>query len=148
MDDDESKGKDRDKMSRFNDLLDLSSTGQTGGGWMKLQSELTWKPPLDVVETDREIVVLVDIAGINGKDINVVTDGETLRISGIRKNIGPPGEKQFHNLEIQVGPFERVVTLPVPVDRAAVSARYTDGLLTIRVRKVDRRGGEHRIEID
>jgi HSP20 family protein len=115
---------------------------------MKLQSELAWRPPLDVVETDREIVVLVDIAGIEGKDINIVTDGEVLRISGVRKKIGPPGKKQFHNLEIQVGPFERVVTLPVPVDQEAVSARYADGLLTIRVRKVDHGGGEHRIEID
>ncbi|HER44038.1 MAG TPA: Hsp20/alpha crystallin family protein, partial [Candidatus Eisenbacteria bacterium] len=58
---------------------------------MKLHSDLTWEPPTDVVETEQMIVVLVEVPGMNGREIDVVTDGKILKISGTRKNITPQG---------------------------------------------------------
>lgn len=148
MDDDDLEGKDRSNYNYLNELLGSVSRDQGEGRPMKMQPDLSWKPPLDVVETDREIAVLVEIAGMSGRDITVVTDGRTLRINGVRRNTGFPGKKQFHKLEIQSGPFERVVELPALVDQSAVTARYKNGLLTIRVKKVSGGGGERTIEID
>lgn len=115
---------------------------------MKLHSDLTWEPPTDVVETEREIIVLVEVPGMNGREIDVVTDGKILKVSGTRQNITPPGRKQFHKLEIQVGPFERLVELPVPVDHSEVSAQYERGILTITLRKLEEQKRVRRVEIE
>ena len=63
---------------------------------MKLHSDLTWEPPTDVVETEQMIVVLVEVPGMNGREIDVVTDGKILKISGTRKNITPQGLSLIH----------------------------------------------------
>lgn len=115
---------------------------------MKLHSDLTWEPPTDVVETEGTIIVLVEVPGMNGREIDVVTDGKVLKISGTRKNITPQGRKQFHKLEIQVGPFERLVELPVPVDHSDVSAQYEKGILTVTLRKLEEQKYVRKVEIE
>ena len=113
---------------------------------MKLHSDLTWEPPTDVVETEQTIIVLVEVPGMNGREIDVVTDGKILKISGTRRNITPQGRKQFHKLEIQVGPFERLVELPVLVDHSDVSAHYERGILTVTLRKLEEQKRVRRVE--
>lgn len=117
-------------------------------GRVRVHSELTWQPPTDVVETAGEIIVVVDIAGMNGKDISVVTDGRTLRISGTRRGVSAQGIKQFHKLEIRCGPFERTIELPSRVDPSDVSAHYTKGFLQVRVRKLDPSEYVKKVEIE
>jgi HSP20 family molecular chaperone IbpA len=117
-------------------------------GRVRIHSDLTWEPPTDVIETETEIVVTVDIAGMNGKDIGVVTDGKALRINGTRRSLAAQGVKQFHMLEIQCGPFERVIELPSRVDPGKVSAHYVKGMLQIRVRKLGRGDYVKKVEID
>ena len=56
---------------------------------MKLHSDLTWEPPTDIIETEHEIVVIVEVPGMNGKDIDVVTDGKVLKVSGKRRIATP-----------------------------------------------------------
>lgn len=107
------------------------------GGTVRMHSDLTWEPPTDVIETAEEIIVVVDIAGMSGEDITVVTDGTVLKIGGTRPSAGAPGRKQFHKLEIQVGPFEREIELPVRVDPSKVSAHYEKGFLRVCIRKLD-----------
>jgi len=124
------------------------STERSERGKMKLHSELTWEPAADIIETEKEIVVIVDIAGMTGKDIEVLTDGKVLRIKGFRKDLCQSGPKQFHKLEIQVGPFERVIELPVLVDHTNVSARYEKGLLNIRILKLNPSERIRRVQID
>lgn len=115
---------------------------------MKLHSDLAWEPPTDVFETEREIIVVVEIPGMNGREIDVVTDGKVLKISGARRNIIPQGQKQFHKLEIQVGPFERLVELPVPVDHSDVSAHYEKGILNVTLHKLEEQKRVRKVEIE
>ncbi len=114
---------------------------------MKLHSELKWEPPTDVVETDHEIFVVVEIAGMKGGDFDIMTDGRVLSISGIRRSVSPAGKKQFHTLEIQAGPFERKVTLPVPVDDSKVSATYRNGILEVTIAKIRPQKRSRRVPI-
>ncbi len=102
---------------------------------------------MDVFDTDTEFVVIMDISGMDRKDISVFTDGGVLRISGVRKDLIPRGKKQFHSLEIQVGPFQRLIGIPVPVDSDSVSTHYSNGLLEIRLKKhFDRRSRKVDVE--
>lgn len=102
---------------------------------IKMKTSFGWEPPMNVFETDGEFVVIMDIAGMDPADIGVFTDGAILRISGVRNDLIPPGKKQFHSLEIQVGPFQRLIGIPSPVDAASIRTHYANGLLEIRLDK-------------
>jgi len=136
---------ERDPMRELHDLLRGDAPGKPR---LRMPSELTWEPPTDVVETADEIVVSVDIAGMEGKDISVVTDGAVLRVRGTRRGPAAPGVKHFHQIEIRSGPFERAVVLPSRVDPAKVSAQYTKGLLEVRIRKLAPSEYVKRVKID
>jgi HSP20 family protein len=102
---------------------------------MKMKTSLGWEPAMDVFETDTEFVVVMDISGMDRRDISVFTDGSILRISGVRKELFPGGKRQFHSLEIQVGPFQRLIAIPVDVHPDSVSTHYSNGLLEVRLTK-------------
>ncbi len=136
---------ERDPMRELHDLLRRDSPAASR---LRMSSELTWEPPTDVVETADEIVVSVDIAGMEGKEISVVTDGAVLRVRGTRRGAAAPGVKHFHQIEIRSGPFERAIVLPSRVDPAKVSAQYTKGLLEVRIRKLAPSEYVKRVKID
>lgn len=102
---------------------------------IKTRPNLGWAPPTDVCETQTEIVITMDIAGMDRRDISVMTDGEILTVRGIRHEVAPSGKKQFHKMEIQVGPFQRLIQVPVPFDNQSISTNYSNGLLEIRLKK-------------
>jgi len=102
---------------------------------MKMKTSLGWEPPMDVFETDTEFVVVMDIAGMDHRDISTFTDGRILRLSGVRKDLCQTGKKQFHSMEIQVGPFQRLIAIPVAVESESVSTHYANGLLEVRLKK-------------
>ena len=102
---------------------------------IKVEAGFGWSPPTDVFETETELIVMVDIAGMSRRDISVVTDGKIVTIQGVRAETAPPGKKQFHKMEIQVGPFQRLIQVPVSVDSGRVFTNYSNGLLEIRLKK-------------
>jgi len=139
---------EEDERDPLHEVFGMFMDEHSMGGKVRIHSNLTWEPPTDVVETEHEVVVTMDIAGMNGKDISVVTDGRALRVSGTRRSLATQGAKQFHMLEIQCGPFERSIELPSRVDPAKVSAHYAKGLLQIRIHKLDPAEYVKKVEID
>ena len=114
---------------------------------IKMKTNFGWEPPMDVFDTETEFVVIMDIAGMDRKNISVFTDGNILRIGGARKDLFPEGKKQFHSLEIQVGPFQRLIGIPVSVDSESISTHYSNGLLEVRLKKQIDKPRKKRIEI-
>ena len=100
-----------------------------------------WQPDVDVFETETEVVVLAEIAGIRSEDLRVTVDGEELRISGVRRVPEQPGVKRLLQMEITSGPFERRLRIPIAFDRERVSAHLADGFLTVSLprRRAERR---------
>ena len=139
---------EKDGRDGMNDLFGKLMSKRSGGKGMNIPSELTWEPAADVIETGKELVIMIDIAGMTGDDIEVVTDGKVLRISGWRKHAPLPETKQFHKMEIPVGRFGREIDLLVPVDPGKVIARYRNGLLEVRLRKLDDSERIKKIQID
>ena len=99
-------------------------------------SERTLKPQVDVFETQTEIHVLAEIAGVDRNDIDVEIGRNTVKISGRRKQLHQTKKGAFRLAEIQYGPFERAFILPEIVDADNASASYTDGLLHIALKKI------------
>jgi HSP20 family protein len=94
-----------------------------------------WQPDVDVFETEKEIIVRVDLAGVRSSDLRVTMDGSMLRISGVRVSGDSSEVKRLHQMEIATGPFERRVRVPVAFDRERVSAHLSDGFLTVSLSK-------------
>ena len=106
-----------------------------------------WKPRTDVYETDAELIVHMDIAGMQPEDFQVqLTDG-VLSVSGERRP-RQQGRRHYHVMEVQVGPFERRFRLPVVVDPESLRATYERGFLEIRITKQPpRSSGAHSVRV-
>jgi HSP20 family protein len=94
-----------------------------------------WKPRTDVFETDGELIVHMDIAGMRAEDFSVELDDGILKISGERIARQQEGKRHYHAMEVQIGPFERRFRLPVVVDPASIRATYEHGFLEVRLAK-------------
>ena len=102
---------------------------------VQMQSGSDWLPAVDVYETEDEIYVCVDIAGIDLNNMSVSIAKNNVIVSGnrqlpIRKNLC-----RVHQLEIEHGFFERTISFPVPVDVTDLSSRCVNGILEIRLPK-------------
>ena len=115
---------------------------------IKTKPSLSWAPPMDVFETETEFVVIMDIAGMVRRDIGVFTDGKILRIQGVREEIAHMGKKQFHSMEIQVGPFQRLIRIPVPVESQSISTSYSNGFLEVRLKRKFENQKKRKINVD
>ena len=93
-----------------------------------------WRPPTDVYETEDQVVIKLELAGVDPEQIEISFDERILRINGTR------GDDQFkqsyHCLEIPYGPFLSEVYLPGNYDENRIEAQYKDGFLTITLPKV------------
>ncbi len=94
-----------------------------------------WQPDTDVFETDDDVVVRVEVAGVTRDDVRVGVDDKVLRITGSRKAPEPSDVRRLHQMEIASGPFERRVEIAIPFDRNGVSAHLADGFLTVTLPK-------------
>lgn len=113
-----------------------------------LPAESGFRPPTDVYETQDEVVILMDIAGISSSSIRVTLTDNLLTIRGIRKPY-PEGEKRhYHKMEIDFGPFERHIELPARIDPDRVTHHYLYGFLEIRLPKIDTTTSGQAIPID
>jgi HSP20 family molecular chaperone IbpA len=98
-----------------------------------------WEPPVDILETEREVLVLVALPGVNPEHVEAAIEGAVLVIAGTR--VLPPELRTavIHRLELPQGRFERRVRIPAgrydDVRRVSV-----DGCLVIKLRKVETRG--------
>ena len=94
-----------------------------------------WEPPIDVLETDQEVVIIAALPGVPEKTLRVGIDAGALVLAGERP---PPRELQtgrIHRLELPQGQFERRIPLP-PGRYGEVSHLTECGCLIIRLRKV------------
>jgi HSP20 family protein len=103
--------------------------------------ERFWEPQADVYETRDAVKVKVELAGVNPESIHVELsgDGRALTVSGVREDERTEAVDRilFHQMEIYLGDFERVLPLPpnAQVDREQVTASYRDGFLIITLPK-------------
>ena len=105
-------------------------------GAATLCGDVGWRPSLDLYETDDELIILVDLAGIQAKDVEVVVEGEKILISGNRCRPLDQNVSRVHHMEIDFGPFSHTILLPVRVDPDGASSTYRDGFLVINLPKM------------
>jgi len=111
----------------FGDMWDFTrgALGQPG----------SWLPSLDVSETDKEVTIRVEVPGVDPKDIQLAVTGQTLSISGEkREQTETKSESCFHS-ERRFGSFKRTVPLPSSIDPERTTAEHKNGVLMVRLAK-------------
>jgi HSP20 family protein len=93
----------------------------------------TWRPPTDMYETEDNVIVKMEIAGMRDEDLEVALQDNQLLISGSR--VDSTERKAYHQMEIPFGKFSVGIELPVRVNTENATAEYKDGFLTIQLPK-------------
>jgi HSP20 family protein len=95
--------------------------------------------PLDLYETENEVVVKAAIPGVKPEDIEVTVTGDLLSIKGEFKSESESKDEQrnYHRQERRYGSFSRQVTLPSGVNADACQADFENGVLTLKLPKAE-----------
>jgi HSP20 family protein len=94
-------------------------------------------PSLDLSETSDALQLRLDMPGVKPEDIDIEVTGNTIRISGERKEEREEKGKTFHRVERRMGKFVRSMTLPCAVRDDKITAESHDGILTVTLPKTE-----------
>jgi HSP20 family protein len=92
-----------------------------------------WRPPTDLYETERNIVVRVEVAGMREEDFGIELNGRVLTIRGLRQDAVE--RRAYHQMEIHFGEFIIDLELPHFVQAEQVEAVYVNGFLLVSLPK-------------
>jgi HSP20 family protein len=95
----------------------------------------TWAPPVDIYETENELVVKADLPDLQEKDIDVRVENNMLTIRGERKFDKDINEDNYLRVERAYGSFMRSFSLPNTVSSDSIRAEYRNGVLTLHMAK-------------
>ena len=94
-----------------------------------------WQPAIDIYEAENNIYVYADLAGVVNETLRVTVDDQRLQVSGIRQLPAYKSIACIHQLEIELGGFQRTVLLPSVVDVEGVESIYANGILVVTLPK-------------
>jgi len=102
--------------------------------WFESEGQLA----IDVYQTEKELVILSAIAGLKPEDINISSQGDVVIIRGKRERPVKDEERNYFYQECYWGPFSKEIILPVEADVSRAEASMTEGILVIRMPKIER----------
>uniref|UniRef100_A0A7V6CEG7 Hsp20/alpha crystallin family protein n=1 Tax=Thermodesulfobacterium geofontis TaxID=1295609 RepID=A0A7V6CEG7_9BACT len=103
-----------------------------GKSWLTEKFEgIEWIPAIDVSETDNEIIVKVDVPGVNPEDIEISLSDNVLVIKGEKKKEEEEKKENFYRMERYYGNFVRSIQLPCDIEEEKISATYKNGVLKV-----------------
>jgi|YelNatPaOPRAMG01_1025707.scaffolds.fasta_scaffold00001_203 HSP20 family protein len=98
-------------------------------------SEWGYYPPMSMIETKDEIIILAELPGMERGDFKLTLTDNTLTISGERKEESLPEGARYLFNERTTGRFARSLTLPTLIDKDRIRAEFKNGLLRVTLPK-------------
>ena len=102
---------------------------------LRILEERSFMPAVDVVESDGMVKAVVELPGMDEKDVEVLLTDDTLTIKGEKKEEKEEKGKDYYRSERTYGSFHRVIALPREIDAEKVEARFKNGVLTVEMHK-------------
>lgn len=126
----------RELLSRSSDALTSFSHGKDEAASGALATFPRWSLLAgEVEETDKEVVVRVEVPGMEKEDCRVSVDGNTLYLSGEKRLQRETRDSTYYLMERAYGAFQRAIPLPCRVNTDEAAASYKNGVLTVRLPK-------------
>jgi HSP20 family protein len=94
-----------------------------------------WTPPCDIYETEKEIVLKMELPEMRKEDVRVTLENNVLTLRGERKFEAAVNRENYHRVERKYGEFIRTFTLPTFVEGSKVVAEFKEGILTVTLPK-------------
>jgi len=104
--------------------------GEEGNG-----STNVWTPPVDVAETNKEIVITAELPGVDPKAMEIYVANGALVLKGEKEVAKEEKAKNYYRTERYLGTFYREVPLPAGVDADKITATCAHGVLAITIPK-------------
>ena len=93
-----------------------------------------WVPAADVFRVADGWLVKVELAGVCPDEIEISITGQTIRITGCRRDAFYGENVHYHQLEITYSRFEKTLRFPCQIEGASLEQSYRDGLLILQLR--------------
>jgi HSP20 family protein len=131
------------RFSPFRDLVTLQDhvnnlfegfSGANGNGKDQLAAG-SFAPAVDIYEDEHNLVLKLEVPGVNEEDLDISLENNALTVKGERKFEKEEKEENFHRIERRFGAFTRSFRLPNTVDSESVSANYDKGVLKLTLAK-------------
>ncbi|HNQ80915.1 MAG: Hsp20/alpha crystallin family protein [Acidobacteriota bacterium] len=107
----------------------------SGGGVYPADWQGGWMPRLDLIETEKTLIVAVEVSGLRTEDLQISLQTNRLEIKGRKKEAAVPAGTRYFRLEREYGPFRRTLALPRSVVPDRARATLENGVLTIALPK-------------
>ena len=132
-------------------MCKVSSSGhfvtRSSLGGREASARAHWEPNTDVYATDNGLVVKVELAGMRSEHLEIIVEGNRLRISGNRPDGCRSPKCSFLVMEINYGQFEKMLELPPGYDLSQAKAAYLNGFLRIDVPLTQRQSKSTKVPI-
>lgn len=94
-------------------------------------------PMMNVTEDVNSYYIRAELPGMRADELAITVTANSISISGERKLAAEDEKAQYHRREREAGKFNRIVDLPAPIETEKVTARCTDGVLTVTLPKAE-----------
>ena len=105
--------------------------------WMEEENEEA-ELSVDVYQTPTDMIIQTMVAGVKPEELDLSIARDTITIKGEREENRNIDEENYFTKELYWGKFSRTITLPAEVEPEEVEATEKHGLITIKIKKVDK----------
>ena len=113
----------------FDDVITPASFAEFGN--------LAKVPAAELTETEENIVLKLEVPGMQPADLNIEAAHKSITISGERKSETTSEAEGQTRSEFRYGSFQRVIPLPAKIQNTQVKAEYKDGILHLTLPKAE-----------
>jgi HSP20 family protein len=97
-----------------------------------------WTPVVDILEDPEQLRITAEIPGVKPEDLKISVEGNVLTIAGTKEQVAEEKAEKVYRYERSFGTFERSFTLPATVDAEHIKANYENGVLHLKLPKVEK----------
>ena len=108
------------------------------GEWDPFAGERGFWPALDFADREDAIVIKAELPGCKPDEIEISVHGNTMSISGEKKEKTEEKKKNYYHVESRYGSFRREMILPAEVNADKIQAKCQEGVLTITLPKAEK----------
>ena len=120
-----------DLKERMTQLLDEVLSRSAGADAVDAPASAGWKPPIDLFEEPTRYVLRADLPGVSTTDLEIQIENGALSLRGERRTDSTVASDAYLRVERPHGRFAVQIVLPDSIDRSAIKALHSNGVVEI-----------------